>query len=1394
MRIATSLVYDLPEEVQQPEQPSVWGKAGDYAMEALGGAQALGNVASGMLAWPVGKAAGGLVGPFVEGGPDMVEGFVGDMMQTKPPAEGTRARAGYDVIEQPVGKAMDVMFAPAKKVKDFVKQSTGSDGAAWSAGLLAELATFKGMHVAGVKMTGPMKAKQLKARKAAENLAMFERKMSQQQEVKWEPDMYDFGPEAPVSKQAQAMLKDLTSEQKVNVDKQLNLMADFAKDIVADLPVEKRAEVQKAIDFASTTVSGGQGKAQGVDPIARAALMKKIKPVKREVPALGEQIQGGTPFEQVPKRVEQPGVEQAANEAVRLQEFERTGRSGGSGDMAGQPTLRSKIEQSPIGELGDISFGEEPTPLLDQAAIEERASRATVAEPVLAGSEYLSSVESRLREAARGKDLGKIRENVDSLYQEVASMASRPESAADYAQAMDVINSTRDQVIAAQRAERISSMPADGEVKMKQYSASELRELIRDKENQQRLEAIARGEEYKKPKVKKMSYQKKQSKVEAVDRSEIDTQYDIEFLQSILGGINGIGDPMSALVGRLGNIRGLKVYNILTRELYKSKSGEYPRARQAAAIIAEVNAGKSVKSSERMSKLKAAAERMKQRLKDESGSVDARTMSKETREAFEQTIARLRKEGMKFDRFLERNGMDAKTLLPVMNQIAKEMDRERDINKKAGSKLVTDNMEVRRDLGQRYKDQKTGELKKLYAPGTTRTQERLVQGIEEPVNRWGTGTSVHTFDTVEPQAKELFYYPHRENQGNTSRANTRTSRELKDMQKGLSRKDLRDINTEVFFKQRGGEKILKDAGWEVPTANIETRNPKAAPVYHKLMEFYARYPESVNVVREKIGRKPMNITANYATWLSDMFAEGKNPLLMSVEEVNKMQDAYVRASEVQSAKSRSRSKTLERQLEMNAFRAADRYARNMNKFINEAEHLTRMTELLSNWKSPIKTPRIDSATGEQKISKKTGELQWNEETSLQVTNPSAFKFLDDWKTYQMGIKVHSEIPVNLQKAFREASKNIVVSLMSYVVTSALNQASALVQAGTVLNHHLAGGMIDVINSAMPGSKLHKFMMDNSAHMPQRFGSFDVSVGNQMHGGQSWRGKSKVQKAWRGYTKVRDPIAKTGMMPVSAIDFVTASATWYGGYRQGMKRFKGDQKKAFRYADDVVVETQGSATTADRAPIQRSDLGALVTTLQTFALGNWDFMARDIFGWKNPSLKTSTRVARMTKVLVGMTALGYVFENLIGINSPMPNVVGTLMKGIKDDEDLDVLARNIALEIVEVIPGLGSIVKFQSALGGPLVDVVTEALTSKKWGTLIWKLSQLAGMPMGQVKKSYRQATGRAITSDISHMLGDTGRIRQQAQGSTLDIITGGRYDPKAKSSRSRGGRVGRVGR
>ena len=154
------------------------------------------------------------------------------------------------------------------------------------------------------------------------------------------------------------------------------------------------------------------------------------------------------------------------------------------------------------------------------------------------------------------------------------------------------------------------------------------------------------------------------------------------------------------------------------------------------------------------------------------------------------------------------------------------------------------------------------------------------------------------------------------------------------------------------------------------------------------------------------------------------------------------------------------------------------------------------------------------------------------------------------------------------------------------------------------------------------------------------------------------------------------------------------------------------------------------------------------------------------GWKNPKVKTPQRIANVTKLLAGMLALGYLFEDVLGINSPMPNPVGQLIRGIEDNDDAHELAMQVGLEMMESVPGAGSVAKYRGSLFGAVTGKIEDVFGAADNPTkAMYAVGYLAGAPgVSQVKKSVREA-GK--------------------DGSPLSIVTGGMYKPKKSSKRGR---------
>ena len=138
-------------------------------------------------------------------------------------------------------------------------------------------------------------------------------------------------------------------------------------------------------------------------------------------------------------------------------------------------------------------------------------------------------------------------------------------------------------------------------------------------------------------------------------------------------------------------------------------------------------------------------------------------------------------------------------------------------------------------------------------------------------------------------------------------------------------------------------------------------------------------------------------------------------------------------------------------------------------------------------------------------------------------------------------------------------------------------------------------------------------------------------------------------------------------PMQVAQSVPDTIVWYGAYSKGLKDFKGDDAKAVKYADYIVVKTQGSGLTQDLSAIERGSLGnvrrskiiRLFTAFGTYFVAKFNVARRS---FKDTNFKNPIQVA---KFMSDMLAL-YLIEAIAGeiILNRIPDF---------DDEDEDAYA-------------------------------------------------------------------------------------------------------------------------
>jgi len=650
-----------------------------------------------------------------------------------------------------------------------------------------------------------------------------------------------------------------------------------------------------------------------------------------------------------------------------------------------------------------------------------------------------------------------------------------------------------------------------------------------------------------------------------------------------------------------------------------------------------------------------------------------------------------------------------------MQQAAKEMDRDKKLFDKAENPT---GQVVKQTKSGKFIDE-AGETQQLTRPAIVDYKLQALHNIKNIIARPILGkieTAIRTFDRMGLAAKELFYDPIKDAEGFENRENRQLGREALAIKKKLSRKDIRDLGTWTLQNQRGGREALDGMGRQPLPAELRVYNPKAYEAYQWLRQKYDEFFDRLNEARLAAGEKPMNKVDNYATFINDIAnlqLQGLAPFEESLSTMAAQIHQHKNSMTYKSAEHRAKME-MERKLETNPFIIFDAYSRGATKYIHKAPVVAELTELLGEF------GRKDS--------------KWD----LSKNAKNSAGFLKEWRDHQAGKRI------NMPWIAKAINDNLVFSIMAYNVRSALIQPTAFINTFALIGTRgAAEGIGAVIKSAMWGDKAWQEMMDKSNVMAGR--KFDVSVAGVLDA------KGRTGKIRAAQKKV----ASIGMAPLASLDMVTAAATWMGAYKKGLRDF-GESRKAARYADDVVTRTQGSAAISDISPIQRTALGKVASLFQTFTLNNWDFIVRDVMGYKNIQIKTPERIARATRLVMGITLANMFYRNVLGVNPATPEPIHAFMEELEKSGNIAMALFKSGLEMSELIPFLSGPARYGSSAAGPLIDLITKALAFEDDpGGAMTAMLKLAGMPgVSQIKKSYR-----AINKDKS----------------PIDVVTGGLY-------------------
>ena len=469
----------------------------------------------------------------------------------------------------------------------------------------------------------------------------------------------------------------------------------------------------------------------------------------------------------------------------------------------------------------------------------------------------------------------------------------------------------------------------------------------------------------------------------------------------------------------------------------------------------------------------------------------------------------------------------------------------------------------------------------------------------------------------------------------------------------LAKKNPKRLGAYSASKQPNGAAILKRMGKKVKKLTPEEmQNYKAVRTELENMYF------TINKARKLAGNEPMPKVKDYFTFarnLETLKELGHDPIF---ERDMGVLRKHLNAPPFKYALKR---KDVLAPIELDFYEVYKNYMHSALRYIHKAPVIAKGRTMIGDY------------------SFKLGNKKTN--WSFRAENPRLHTYLTQWLDRQAGQTPPSIAPQFLRTAASKLSKNIGTAVLTYNVRSALIQPTALRGAYIELgSKFLSQGIIDNLKPEM-----RKFAREKIPGIRSR--KMDVHV-EEMFANAI---RKKFGKARRG-------VAQAGIAPLQFLDIEAARITALAAYRRGVAPVKKgglglSQKEAITYATDTITRTQASAQPSDIAPIQATAIGKLGTIFQTFVINEWNYLSKDVMGWKNPKMTNAQRAGKVARLVWSTALINALFEGVFKLRSPYPAPLWAIKHGLERGKDVGEIAGDVAREFGEQLPLVGGTIRW-----------------------------------------------------------------------------------------------------
>ncbi|RLI53779.1 MAG: hypothetical protein DRP09_14870, partial [Candidatus Thorarchaeota archaeon] len=551
---------------------------------------------------------------------------------------------------------------------------------------------------------------------------------------------------------------------------------------------------------------------------------------------------------------------------------------------------------------------------------------------------------------------------------------------------------------------------------------------------------------------------------------------------------------------------------------------------------------------------------------------------------------------------------------------------------------------------------------------------------------------------------DTFYHPVKEASDLATKERSRILREFYKMKKklNLNADNMENIGIYAISRIKQGRITLEHMGID-PKGLKLTLNEEI--MYKWLRKEYNKLFKRLNFARQVIGKKPLKRVRNYVTFfriLSEFTKEGRDIVTENQKAVeakfHELNDKMIKELE-QRVKVRVSTKKAplkkvyvvhERRrvrsllpLELNVEKIFKSYVRNVLDYSYVGTTVARLRAYIGT------------------MSLKDGKEFYN----LSADKPGTYEAISKWLNI---VAWRGNVPMQepykkFEGIVNKLRRNLLFSVLSFSLRTTIIQPSALALA----IHKLGFKEVNLafVETFFPGRAARKAeAIDKSHVLANRM--FDALALDFLSNFRSYKKGSKVISIAHSLDAMQETAGMLGLRAISFLDMWSATLTWRAAYRKALGEGKSE-KEAAKFADEVVIETQGSGAPEDISPVQSTSIGKALTIFQTFNISNWNYLVNEVLGVGKRDMASKETAKQVFRYVAFTTIFNLFYEVLLGMHGPYPSIPFRFFEEKAKGESGFVSFMKLLTELVEPIPIIGGSLKYSSNPGGLMLQLISE---------------------------------------------------------------------------------------